>query len=107
MADYETFGKETRLSTTQRHTGESRRRSSVTATLAAGFETANILKPPPKAEHGLPGGHSTTFASKGLDVHYRPAEHWEGLHRYDPDFTWEPSEEKALVRKLDWRVRAL
>ncbi|KXT13338.1 hypothetical protein AC579_6037 [Pseudocercospora musae] len=81
------------------------RKSSITDSIAAGFEAANILRPPPKIEQGHNlHGNSTTFASKGLDSYYRPAEHWEGLHRYDPEFTWEPSDERKLVRKIDWRI---
>ncbi|KAF5858480.1 hypothetical protein ETB97_004365 [Aspergillus alliaceus] len=41
------------------------------------------------------------------------AEHWasvyekaqyEGLHRFDPAFTWTPEEEKKVVRKVDLRI---
>lgn len=73
----------------------------MTSILASGFETANIAT---KTDYGKPGGNSTTFASEGLTSFYKPADHWEGLHRYDPDFAWEPAEEKALVRKIDWRI---
>jgi len=30
-----------------------------------------------------------------------PHESYEGLHRYDPNSTWTPEEESALVRKTD------
>ncbi|KAM0802956.1 major facilitator superfamily domain-containing protein [Usnea florida] len=33
-----------------------------------------------------------------------PLESYEGKHRYDPKFEWEPKEEKKLVRKLDLRI---
>jgi len=46
----------------------------------------------------------TTFIATGLDPYYKPIEKYEGLHRYDPDFTWEPSEEKKIVRKIDYRI---
>lgn len=29
---------------------------------------------------------------------------YECRHVFDPTFTWTPEEEKALIRKLDWRV---
>lgn len=42
-----------------------------------------------------------TFVSEGLGKdHYRPVDSYEGLHRYDPDFEWEPQEEKKVVRKV-------
>ena len=89
---------------TEKQADLSRRRSSL-ASIAGGFETANVLGRPVNVDKGLnPHGNSTTFASAGLDAYYKPQPHWEGLHRYDPDFTWEPSEERRLVRKLDWRI---
>ncbi|KAF4303855.1 putative phthalate transporter [Botryosphaeria dothidea] len=47
-----------------------------------------------------------TFATAGLDKYYRPVEGYEGLHRYDPDFEWEPEEERRIVRKIDKRICA-
>jgi hypothetical protein len=40
------------------------------------------------------------------DVHdiYAPVERYENAHRFDPNFKWEPEEEKKLVRTLDWRI---
>ncbi|KAF2114546.1 phthalate transporter [Lophiotrema nucula] len=47
----------------------------------------------------------TTFASSGLDDDlYKPIEKYEGYHRYDPDFVWEPQEERRVVRKIDYRI---
>jgi hypothetical protein len=43
----------------------------------------------------------TTFATHGLrQDNYRPVDSYEGLHRYDPDFEWEPEEERKVVRKV-------
>jgi hypothetical protein len=43
----------------------------------------------------------TTFAAHGLRQDtYRPVDTYEGLHRYDPDFEWEPEEERKVVRKV-------
>lgn len=42
-----------------------------------------------------------TFVTKSLGKDYsRPVETYEGIHRYDPDFDWEPEEEKKVVRKV-------
>ncbi|KAH8730577.1 major facilitator superfamily domain-containing protein [Phaeosphaeriaceae sp. PMI808] len=46
-----------------------------------------------------------TFAAEGLHHdQYRPVETYEGIHRYDPDFQWEPEEERKVVRKIDKRI---
>ncbi|KAJ5930612.1 hypothetical protein N7466_006105 [Penicillium verhagenii] len=36
--------------------------------------------------------------------YYKPIESYEGYHRWDPEFEWTEEEEKAVVRKIDWRV---
>lgn len=47
------------------------------------------------------GKRGTTWAASGLKTdHYRPVDTYEGLHRYDPDFEWEPEEEKKVIRKV-------
>jgi hypothetical protein len=47
---------------------------------------------------------STAFATHGLlQDHYKPVDSYEGLHRYDPNFEWEPEEEQKVV----WKVLAL
>ena len=40
-----------------------------------------------------------SIGEDGVD-HYRPIAEYEGIHRYDPKYTWEPSEERAIVRKV-------
>ena len=39
-----------------------------------------------------------------MEGFYQPIDKYEGRHRYDPYFEWEPAEEKRLVRRLDWRI---
>lgn len=46
------------------------------------------------------GSQRTTFANDSLESFYKPIETYEGYHRFDPDFQWEPKEEKKLVRKV-------
>jgi hypothetical protein len=48
---------------------------------------------------GVRKGH--TFAGSGLNSRfYKPLDSYEGIHRYDPDFDWEPEEERKVVRKV-------
>ncbi|KAJ5738386.1 hypothetical protein N7493_001541 [Penicillium malachiteum] len=37
-------------------------------------------------------------------LYYKPIETYEGYHRWDPEFEWTEEEEKAVVKKIDWRV---
>lgn len=41
-----------------------------------------------------------TFETTEGHHFYRPIDGYEGLHRWDPDFTWTPEEEKRIVRKV-------
>ena len=92
---------------------EGRRRGSVTEILGAvahadppkatafAFESVNIQSDPLKYEGGKGAGAGlSTFVSQGLPEFYKPSAKWEGLHRFDPDYTWEAAEEKKLVRKV-------
>ncbi|PSN61237.1 MFS general substrate transporter [Corynespora cassiicola Philippines] len=46
-----------------------------------------------------------TFAGRDLGSdHYEPIDSYEGKHRYDPNFDWEPEEERRVVRKIDKRI---
>lgn len=48
-------------------------------------------------------GHhgAVTFDSAGLKARqYRPIDTYEGIHRFDPDFDWEPEEERKVIRKV-------
>ena len=50
--------------------------------------------------HGNKVRKGTTFETSGLEPYYKPIGKYEGRHRYDPDFEWEPEEEKRVVRKV-------
>lgn len=41
-----------------------------------------------------------TFDNDSLEEFYAPITTYEGAHRYDPNFEWEPAEERKLVRKV-------
>ncbi|ODQ82292.1 hypothetical protein BABINDRAFT_169677 [Babjeviella inositovora NRRL Y-12698] len=53
---------------------------------------------------------SNPFLDPKVEKHYREIyenSKYECRHEFDPTFTWEPEEEKKLVRKLDYRVALL
>ena len=52
-------------------------------------------------ESPIPGVvHDGTYIKAGLEEFYVPIEKFEGRHRYDPSFAWDPSDERRLVRKV-------
>ena len=63
-----------------------------------GHETDNR---PRGTGHGIdPSKHNATFETFGDASYYTPIDSYEGRHRYDPKFEWEPHEERKLVRKV-------
>ena len=62
-------------------------------------------------DDGLSSGSSSLAEDKtflrvlGEDT-YTPIDKYEGRHRWDPQFQWDPTEEKRLVRKIDLRICA-
>lgn len=53
------------------------------------------------AERGLfARSNARAFDNDSLDEHYAPIVNHEGAHRYDPNFEWDPKEEKKVVRKV-------
>jgi MFS transporter, ACS family, DAL5 transporter family protein len=42
----------------------------------------------------------STFQVDGLETFYKPIEGYEGLHRYDPEYTWSSADEGRVVRKV-------
>jgi hypothetical protein len=42
----------------------------------------------------------STFQVDGLETFYKPIEGYEGLHRYDPEYTWSSTDERSVVRKV-------
>lgn len=67
----------------------------------SGFEAdGGDTNEPSKSRFRAQEREGVTFDNAGLESHYKPIAKYEGLHRYDPDFDWEPEEERRIVRKV-------
>jgi hypothetical protein len=44
--------------------------------------------------------HGSVFDDTAAAEFYKPIEKYEGLHRFDPNATWGPEEERKLVRTV-------
>lgn len=54
-----------------------------------------------KSRHFASEREGGTFDGSGLsEDYYKPVATYEGIHRYDPKFDWEPEEERKIVRKV-------
>ncbi|KAL9069405.1 MAG: hypothetical protein Q9161_005570 [Pseudevernia consocians] len=101
-ADIKASGEIAVVPLSSRKRGSSSASSSVEKDAFKGHQT---LEPSDGTGHGIdPSKHKATFETSGNESFYAPIETYEGKHRYDPTFEWEPKEERKLVRKLDLRI---
>ena len=49
---------------------------------------------------GEPNSSREAFDTAGLEEFYKPIDSYEGRHRYDPSFQWQPKDEQRVVRKV-------
>ena len=64
-----------------------------------GHQSAGLQQGPGVDSDTNHASHAGTF--KGDESFYTPIDSYEGKHRYDPTFEWQPKEEKKLVRKVE------
>ena len=76
------------------------------AALAEGEANSASDHPPEKDVPKSTHDRAVTFSAADDMRFYKPIESYEGYHRWDPDFEWDPKEERQLVRKLDYRICA-
>ncbi|KAH7117088.1 major facilitator superfamily domain-containing protein [Dendryphion nanum] len=73
--------------------------------LSASSKTSDAGDAVPKSGLRSRAREGYTFDAAGLETeYYKPIDTYEGIHRYDPDFDWEPEEERKVVRKIDKRI---
>ncbi|OJJ99285.1 hypothetical protein ASPACDRAFT_1870407 [Aspergillus aculeatus ATCC 16872] len=78
--------------------GEDSKKSPVTA-VASGSSTSSLEF---AAVQRVKGGGA--FDTSEDPRYYKPIPEYEGIHRWDPYFEWTEEEEKALIKKIDWRI---
>ena len=64
------------------------------------FPEAVVSKPVIAARRTV--GVFDNDSENSLEGFYQPIDKYEGRHRYDPYFEWEPQEEKKLVRRVSY-----
>lgn len=85
------------MATSNTHDTSSSRQSSEAAEIEKGSVTANMKA---DLDH-LEQSSSVPVGREHISHALPPHESYEGRHRWDPTMSWDPAEEKKLVRKTD------
>ncbi|KAG7446990.1 allantoate permease [Guyanagaster necrorhizus] len=68
------------------------------------FKFLNVFRRRKNEELDAIATKRSVFDDPELAPHYWPKKEYENRHRFDPNARWTYLEEKALVRKIDWKV---
>ena len=66
----------------------------------AGYPRATDSASSSESDLTVPNKAHNVWETQDAHDIYAPIAGYEGAHRFDPNFKWEPEEEKALIRKV-------
>lgn len=76
----------------------------VSAEEAEASRFIDLFRRKPQPDPNAIATRRSVFDDPVLAKHYWPTEKYENLHRFDVNARWTYAEEKAIVRKIDWKV---
>ncbi|KAK0215652.1 allantoate permease [Armillaria fumosa] len=68
------------------------------------FKFSNVFRRRKNEELDAIATKRSVFDDPEMAPHYWPKKEYENIHRFDPSARWTVQEEKALVRRIDWKV---
>ncbi|KAK0192088.1 allantoate permease [Armillaria mellea] len=68
------------------------------------FKFSNVFRRRKNEELDATATKRSVFDDPEMAPHYWPKKDYENIHRFDPSARWTVQEEKALVRRIDWKV---
>lgn len=76
-------------------------------TVNDGYDTASSTYESKNNSTESLGGHHNVFNNAESKEIYKPIKKYEGRHRFDPSYKWEPEEEKKLVKTVSLSINDL